>query len=198
MLGPRGLDTTSGPETPRLEWYSRRGCGSQPVVNAAAANDELGQRARDRWRRLLRQVKQRRRRRCRLSVKAATIPRRPAPPPTAAAGQSRQSRTFGQHTSGLRAVAGRRQRPPQRRAARRGRERRVGVEIALGEDAECRHCTRELRDCRAIKAVVSDGAASCLRHAWSGSTVVDVDVTALVLAAPGLPASVSRPSDWLG
>jgi hypothetical protein len=33
---------------------------------------------------------------------------------------------------------------------------------------------------------------SLLPDAWSGSTVVDVDVTALVLAAPGLPASVSR------
>lgn len=54
-------------------------------------------------------------------------------------GQSRQRRTLAQHgPSGLGAVAGAASRTSVAAAAHRGRERRVGVEVALGEDAECR------------------------------------------------------------
>ena len=71
--------------------------------------------------------------------KRATMPMPSLLLSATAVGQSRQRRTLAQHgPSGLRAVAGAASATPAAVAARPGSERRVGVEVALGQDAECR------------------------------------------------------------
>jgi hypothetical protein len=52
----------------------------------------------------------------------------------------------------------RRERPRRRRPADRGSERRVCVEVALGQDAECRRCNRSLALESAADAIVSSDA----------------------------------------
>lgn len=53
----------------------------------------------------------------------------------------------------------------------------------------CRHCTREVRDCPAMKGVVGDGAAPYLRRAYPGR---DEPVAAFTLRASRSESTQSR------
>lgn len=81
----------------------------------------------------------------------------------AACGQSRQRRTFAQHDpSGLGAVAG--ATSTTSAPAQRGSERRVGVEVALGEDAEVANAvTLGGRTTKTVVRSCDGGRSGCVR-----------------------------------
>ena len=88
----------------------------------------------------------------------------------AAFGQSWQRRTVGQHgPSGLSAVAGAASATSAAAGTHRGSERRVGVEIALGEDAECRQSSGAICAGRGAEALVPVKERLLLRVGRAGA-----------------------------